>query len=92
LVPGGIEAEAHQTMQNIAHVLNKHGLTFDAVFRAQVMLADMAEWDAFNKVYITYFKPTRLPARSAWGCSGLALGARCEVECWAALGEPITQS
>jgi reactive intermediate/imine deaminase len=91
LVSGGIEAEAHQTMRNIAHVLNKHGLSFDAVFRAQVMLADMAEWDAFNRVYITYFKPERLPARSAWGCSGLALDARCEVECWAALGETITQ-
>jgi len=91
LVPGGIVAEAHQTMQNIAHVLSKHGLSFDNVFRAQVMLADMAEWEAFNAVYVTYFKPQRLPARSAWGCSGLALGARCEVECWAAVGETLTE-
>jgi len=91
LVPGGIVAEAHQTMRNIAHVLNKHELSFDKVFRAQVMLADMSEWDAFNKVYITYFKRDRLPARSAWGCNGLALGARCEVECWAFIGETLTQ-
>ena len=67
LVPGGIVAEAHQTMRNIAHVLNKHGLSFDNVFRAQVMLADMGEWEDFNKVYVGYFKPERLPARSAWG-------------------------
>lgn len=86
LVPGGIEAETHQTMRNIAHTLSKHGLTFDDVFKAQVMLADMSEWDAFNAVYVTYFKPERLPARSAWGCNGLALGARCEVECWAYVG------
>jgi len=92
LVPGGLEAEAHQTMRNIAHVLGKHGLSFDHVFRVQVMLADMAEWDAFNKVYVTYFKPERLPARSAWGCTGLALGARCEVEAWAYCGAALTQS
>jgi reactive intermediate/imine deaminase len=86
LVPGGIEAETHQTMRNVAHTLSKHGLTLDDVFKVQVMLADMSEWDAFNAVYITYFKPERLPARSAWGCNGLALGARCEVECWAYVG------
>jgi 2-iminobutanoate/2-iminopropanoate deaminase len=83
LVTGGIIAEAHQTMRNIAHVLSKHGLTFDDVFKCQVMLADMSEWDVFNSVYVSYFKPDRLPARSAWGCRGLALGARVEVECWA---------
>ncbi|GAA0557278.1 RidA family protein [Rhizomicrobium electricum] len=86
LVPGGLEAEAHQAMRNIAHTLAKHGLTFDDVFKVQVMLADMAEWDAFNAVYVTYFKPDRLPVRSAWGCNGLALGGRCEVECWAYTG------
>jgi len=83
LIPGGLEAEAHQTMRNIAHVLQKHGLTFDDVFKCQVMLADMGEWEAFNAVYMGYFKPNRLPARSAWGCNGLALGARVELECWA---------
>ena len=83
LVPGGLDAEAHQTMRNIAYTLAKHSLTFDDVFKVQVMLADMAEWEAFNAVYVTYFKPDRLPARSAWGCNGLALGARCEVEVWA---------
>jgi reactive intermediate/imine deaminase len=86
LVPGGLQAEAHQTMRNIAHVLSKHGLTFDDVFKCQVMLADMAEWEAFNAIYVSYFKPDRLPARSAWGCNGLALGARVELECWAKTG------
>ena len=87
LVGGGLEAETHQTMRNIAHVLGKHGLTFDDVFKVQVMLADMAEWEAFNAIYVTYFRPDRLPARSAWGCKGLALGARVELECWAYAGK-----
>ena len=82
-VPGGLEAETRQTMANIGAVLKANGLTFDDVFKCTVMLADMKEWAAFNKVYVTYFKPDRLPARSAFGAAGLALGARVELECWA---------
>ena len=86
LVPGGIAAETRQTMENIARTLAQNGLSFDDVFRCTVMLADMAEWPAFNGLYISYFAPDRLPARSAFGCSGLALGARVELECWAWMG------
>ena len=86
LVPGGIEAETRQTMENIGTVLRANGLTFDDVFKCTVMLADMGKWGDFNKVYVTYFKPDRLPARSAFGASALALGAQVEVECWAYAG------
>jgi 2-iminobutanoate/2-iminopropanoate deaminase len=87
LVPGGMEAEARQTMENIGRVLHAHGLNFDAVFKCTVMLADMSKWAGFNKVYLSYFKPDRLPARSAFGANGLALGAAVEVECWAWAGK-----
>jgi 2-iminobutanoate/2-iminopropanoate deaminase len=87
LVPGGLEAETRQTMANIGAVLQTHGLTFDDVFKCTVMLAEMKEWAAFNRVYLTYFKPDRLPARSAFGAAGLALGARVELECWAYVGK-----
>ena len=83
LVPGGIEAEARQTMENIGSVLNENGLSFRDVFKCTVMLADMSKWADFNKIYVTYFEPDRLPARSAFGVNGLALGAQAEVECWA---------
>lgn len=83
VVPGGIAAEARRAMENIGATLARHGLGFDDVFKCTVMLADMSEWAAFNEVYLTYFKPDRLPARSAFGCSGLALGARVEIECMA---------
>jgi 2-iminobutanoate/2-iminopropanoate deaminase len=86
LVPGGIETETRQMMENIAHVLNANGRSFDDVFKCTVMLADMALWPAFNKVYVPYFKPDRLPARSAFGASGLALGAAVEMECCAWAG------
>ena len=83
LAPGGLEAEAKQTMENIGAILRSNGLSFDDVFKCTVMIADMAKWGAFNKIYVTYFKPDHLPARSAFGANGLALGAQIELECWA---------
>jgi len=80
LVKGGIEAETRQMFSNIARVLEQAGCSFDDVFRCQVFLADMKEWPAFNRVYAEYFKPDRLPARSAFGAAALALGARVEME------------
>jgi 2-iminobutanoate/2-iminopropanoate deaminase len=85
LARGGIEAEARQTMDNIGAVLRANGLSFDDVFKCTVMLADMSHWADFNDVYVTYFKPDRFPARSAFGASALALGAQVEVECLAAM-------
>ena len=83
LVPGGIEAETRQTMENIKTVLAAVGSSMDQVVKCTVMMADMAEWDRMNAVYRTYFAPGRLPARSALGANGLALGARVEIECFA---------
>lgn len=85
LVAGGIKAETRQTMENISNVLKSHGSSLDHVVKCTVMLADVKEWGEMNEVYRTYFKKERLPARSALGANGLALGARVEIECWAVL-------
>ncbi|HEY0591455.1 MAG TPA: RidA family protein [Thermoanaerobaculia bacterium] len=83
VVPGGIQAETRQTMENIRTVLERHGSSMDDVVKCTAMLVDMREWGAMNEVYVTYF-PKHKPARSAIGATGLALGARVEIECWAA--------
>ena len=80
LVEGGIEAESRQTMENIKALLATQGLGMDHLVKCTAMLADMAEWPAFNLVYKTFFNGT-YPARSAFGASGLALDARIEIEC-----------
>ena len=87
LVPGGMEAEARQTMENIGEVLAHYGADFSNIAKCTVMLADMGEWADFNKVYVTYFGNGPFPARSAFGASGLALGGKLEVECMAVLPE-----
>ena len=81
LASGGMPGEARQVMENIGAKLRKRGLSFDHVFKCTVMLADMSRWAEFNAIYVTYFKPGRLPARSAFGTNGLALGAQVELEC-----------
>jgi 2-iminobutanoate/2-iminopropanoate deaminase len=84
LVPGGIEAETRQALANIRSVLERHGSSMDRVIKCTVMLADMEEWAAMNGVYVEHFS-TNLPARSAFGASGLALGGRVEIECVATI-------
>ncbi len=82
LPPGGIKAETKQIMENIKRTLEKYGSSMDRVVKCTVMLADISEWADMNEVYVTYF-PDHKPARSAFGTSGLAMGARLEIECWA---------
>jgi len=84
LVEGGVEAEARQTLANIGTVLAAAGLGFGNVVKCTVFLADIADFAAVNAVYITYFEGMDPPARSAVAGSGLALGARVEIECIAA--------
>ena len=84
VVPGGIEAETRQTLENIKATLARNGLGMEHVFKCTAMLVDIAEWPRMNVVYATYF-PGPKPARSAFAGTGLALGARMELECWAAI-------
>ncbi|MGQ0715550.1 MAG: RidA family protein [Gemmatimonadaceae bacterium] len=80
LIRGGIEAETRQTLENIRDVLQRTGSSMDRVVKCTVMLQDMRDWDTMNTIYASYF-PTRKPARSSFGATGLALGARVEIEC-----------
>jgi 2-iminobutanoate/2-iminopropanoate deaminase len=82
LVAGGIEAETRQALSNIKRLLEANGSDMDHVVKCLVMLADIAEWDKMNTVYVTFF-PTHRPARSAMGASGLARNGRVEIECMA---------
>jgi reactive intermediate/imine deaminase len=77
----GLEAQARLAMDNLGAALKSAGLGWGDVAKCTVMLDNMADWPAFNKVYVTYFPDGKYPARSAFGTDGLALGALLEVEC-----------
>src|SRR5262249_35199436 len=87
VVPGGIEAETRQALENIKDILDKGGSSMNRVVKCTVMLLDMNDWPAMNAVYITYF-PGERPARSSFGTTGLALSARVEIECMAVVDLP----
>ena len=82
LVEGGAGPETRQTLENIRTILAAGGATLEDVFKCTVFLADMEDYAAMNEVYLEYF-PDTPPARSAMAGSGLALGARVEIECLA---------
>lgn len=82
-LPETFEGQARQVMENIGAALKARGLGWGDVFKCTAMLDNMADWPKFNAIYVPYFPAGRLPARSAFGADGLALGALIELECMA---------
>lgn len=82
-MPGGIRAETQRAMEIIGEELEAFGSSMDRIVKCTVFLADIDEWAAMNEVYVAFFDTP--PARSALGTSGLALGARMEIECIAVI-------
>ena len=84
IVDGGIGAETTQTLNNINMVLNDLGSNSDKIFKCLCMLEDINDYAEMNNAYTTFFSGREnLPSRSTFAGSGLALGAKIEIECWA---------
>jgi 2-iminobutanoate/2-iminopropanoate deaminase len=77
--PGKTPEEAARiALDNVGKVLTTNGFTFDDLVLVQVFAADLASFDAFNKVYRTYFKGP-MPARAFIGAGSLLRGGHYEV-------------
>lgn len=85
LAPGGLAGETRQSLENIRRVLEAAGTGLPRVVKCTVFLADIADYAAMNEVYATFF-PNEPPARSTVAASGLAFGAKVEIECIALAG------
>ena len=83
VVEGGIREETKQTIRNIENILVNLGSSLDKVFKCTCMLSDISEWAEMSDEYKKYFNKDKRPSRSAFAGSGLALGAKVEIECWA---------
>ena len=81
LYPEGIEAQTHQVFANLRQVLLGLGLDLPQVVQARVFLRHFDDdYVAMNAVYQTYFAAGRRPARTCVGVTGLARGARVEID------------
>lgn len=80
LVPGGIEAQTSQVLNNIACVLEELEAAKSDIVKTTIFLTDMADFPAVNQIYGEFFGEHK-PARSTVAVAGLPLGALVEIEC-----------
>lgn len=78
IIDGGIVAQSHKTITNVITVLEKAGCTLADVVKANVWLDDARDFQAFNRVYASYFGDA-LPARSCVQ-SPLMVDAKVEID------------
>ncbi len=77
-VPATAAEEATLVLNDVKATLEKVGMSMDDLVSVQIFCSDVAHYDAFNRVYRTYFKK-EFPARAFLGSGTLLFGARFEV-------------
>src|SRR5262245_53452510 len=73
------QEEARLVMDSFKRTLEAGGMTMDDLLTVTVYSSDVADYDAFNGVYRTYFHDN-FPARAFVGSGRLLFGARFEVQ------------
>lgn len=79
LVEGDAATQARQVLSNVKAVLEAAGLGMENVVKATVFFKDMADFQAVNEVYASFFKPP-YPARSGVEVARLPRDVRVEIE------------
>ena len=66
-----IQEQTRRTLDNLKAIVEAAGATMDDTVKSTVHLLDIADFDEFNAVYVTYFgdpKPARTTVQSVlWG-------------------------
>ena len=74
IVGEDVEEQTKRVLENIKAILEAGGATMADVVKANAHLSDMALFDRYNKVYVTYFpdpKPTRTTVGSVLPLKGI---------------------
>jgi reactive intermediate/imine deaminase len=80
-LPEGVAAQTRRVMDNLIIVLRGLGLGLEHVLQARAYLTHFEEdYAAMNEAYASYFPTHRRPARTCIGVTGLARGARVEID------------
>jgi 2-iminobutanoate/2-iminopropanoate deaminase len=79
-VPGGIEEQTKQSLENLTQILKSQGAGLENVLKTTVFLSDMNNFAEMNKVYEEAFAGAKYPARSAVEVARLPKDALVEIE------------
>ncbi|KAA0109558.1 RidA family protein [Mycolicibacterium sp. P1-5] len=87
LVGEDVSTQTDQVLGNLLRVTELCGGGPADVVSVRAYLTDWDDYVAFNAAYAPWF-PDRLPSRTCIGTTGLAVGARVEIDwvCWRADG------
>lgn len=78
-LPEGVEAQTHQSLKNLAVVLEAAGSSLEHVVKTNVFLDDINDFAKVNEIYAQYFKG-EAPARSCVQAAKLPKGGLVEIE------------
>jgi 2-iminobutanoate/2-iminopropanoate deaminase len=79
-IPESISEQTRNSLQNIDAILNEAGYSRNDVVKTTVFLANLADFDAMNKVYDEFFAGCMYPARAAFQVARLPKDAGVEIE------------
>ena len=74
-----IETQTRQSLTNIKNILKEAGADMADVVKTTVLLKDIADFAAMNKVYAEFFTEP-YPARAAFQVAAIPKGALVEIE------------
>ncbi len=79
VVAGGVKEQAGQCLNNIKAILESIDHVMDDVVKINIQLKNIADIDAVNEVYTTFFK-SDLPARTIVGVSAIPMNALVQID------------
>jgi len=79
IVVGGVKEQAEQCLKNIKAILESVDHVMDDVVKINIQLKNIADIDAVNQVYATFFKGD-LPARTTIGVTAIAMNALVQID------------
>jgi 2-iminobutanoate/2-iminopropanoate deaminase len=80
-LPEGVAAQTRRVMDNLIIVLQDLELGLEHVLQMRAYLTHFEEdYATMNDIYASYFRADRRPARTCIGVTGLARGARVEID------------
>ncbi|MGN7388576.1 RidA family protein [Sporosarcina sp. SAFN-015] len=87
LVTGGVKEQAAQALKNIKAILESIDVPFDDIVKINIFLKDLADTEAVNEVYSTFFPDSAIaravayvPARTVVAAAALPMDALVQIE------------